>query len=68
MSSVKLSGSVLGVSFDVTVTEVESETLNIVGSAGGFPVSIMATPRAKSFDATGLLLGNPFVIAASEAV
>lgn len=62
---VKLTGSVLGVSFDVVAAasiDESGKALTITGEAWGMPVEIKVAADDDTISVTGTLLGNEFTI------
>lgn len=64
--SINLTGTILGVGFNVTVTEGPGETLLVDGQtidpAGSMPVNLTFEMGEDHFSAGGRLLGNDFQI------
>lgn len=70
MDKLKLTGAILGVSFDVTVQHEEIDDggkIIVTGEAWGMPVDITFVAGEMTLSASGTLLGNEFTIDAAKA-
>lgn len=63
----RLTGAMLGVSFDVVASEISEDEINISGEAWGMPVDVTFKKTGDFIAATGRLLGNEFTITRREA-